>query len=231
MSWVEKLDSGRVRAVYRDDEGRRRSRTFDRRAEAKAWLAAEATDRARGQWIDPRGGALPFADWAEQWFAGRLVRPTTAASDRGRYATHLEPEFGPVPLREISPLRVRAFIAVLATRRAPATVRHVQTALPAGRYCHLSPAAHAEKDPDQQACADAQGDDSLDWQEEAGTSARNGAAARLAGKWQHADGMGDAHLWSRDDVDKRQSTSDQDTCRQRDERQAAGGHGGTTLDV
>lgn len=129
MSWVEKLDSGRVRAVYRDDEGRRRSRTFDRRAEAKAWLAAEATDRARGQWVDPRGGALPFADWAEQWFAGRLVRPTTAASDRGRYATHLEPEFGPVPLREISPLRVRAFIAVLATRRAPATVRHVHALL------------------------------------------------------------------------------------------------------
>lgn len=99
VSRVEKLDSGRVRAVYRDDEGRRRSRTFDRRAEAKAWLAAEATDRARGQWVDPRGGALPFADWAEQWFAGRLVRPTTAASDRGRYATHLEPEFGPVTRR------------------------------------------------------------------------------------------------------------------------------------
>lgn len=129
VSWLEKLDSGRVRAVYRDDDGRPRSRSFDRRAEAKAWLTAEATDRARGQCVDPRGGAMPFADWAKQWFAGRLVRPTTAASDRGRYAIHLQPEFGPVPLREISPLRVRAFIAALATRRAPATVRHVHALL------------------------------------------------------------------------------------------------------
>ena len=129
MSWLERLDSGRVRAVYRDDDGRRRSKTFDRRAEAKAWLAAEATDRARGQWVDPRGGALPLGAWAEQWLAARLVRPTTAANDRGRYVTHLEPAFGDVPLREISPLRVRAFIAELATRRSPATVRHVHALL------------------------------------------------------------------------------------------------------
>ena len=129
MTWLEKLDSGRLRAVYRDDEGRRRSKSFDRRAEAKAWLAAEATDRARGQWVDPRGGVMPFATWAEQWLAARLVRPTTVASDRGRYIRHLEPAFGAMPLREISPLRVRAFIAELATRRAPATVRHVHALL------------------------------------------------------------------------------------------------------
>ncbi len=129
MSWVEKLDSGRVRAVYRDEAGRRRSKTFDRRAEAKAWLAAEATDRARGQWVDPRGGALAFGTWAEQWLAARLVRATTAASDRGRYVNHLEPAFGAVPLRDISPLRVRSFVAELATRRSPATVRHVHALL------------------------------------------------------------------------------------------------------
>jgi len=129
MSWLEKLDSGRVRAVYRDDDGRRRSRTFDRRAEAKAWLAAEATDRARGHWVDPRGGALLFSAWAEQWLAARLVRATTLASDRARYANHLQPAFGDVPLGEITPLRVRAFIAELAGRRAPATVRHVHALL------------------------------------------------------------------------------------------------------
>ena len=111
MTWLEKLESGRVRAVYRDDEGRRRSKTFDRRGDAKAWLAAEATDRARGQWVDPRGGALTFGVWAEQWLSARLVRATTAANDRSRYANHLEPAFGAVALRDISPLRVRAATA------------------------------------------------------------------------------------------------------------------------
>jgi integrase len=129
VSWLEKLDSGRVRAVYRDETGKRRSRTFDRRAEAKAWLAAEATDRARGQWVDPRGGTVLFSTWAEQWLAARLVRPTTLASDHARYANHLAPAFGAVPLREISPLRVKAYIAELAARRAPATVRHVHALL------------------------------------------------------------------------------------------------------
>jgi integrase len=129
MSWLEKLDSGRVRAVYRDDEGRRRSRTFDRRADAKAWLAAEATDRARGEWVDPPGGALLFNAWAERWLAARLVRPTTAANDRGRYVNHHAPAFGELPLRDITPLRVRTFIAGLAERRSPATVRHVHALL------------------------------------------------------------------------------------------------------
>jgi hypothetical protein len=35
VSWVEKLDSGRFRAVFRADDGQRHSKTFDRRADAK----------------------------------------------------------------------------------------------------------------------------------------------------------------------------------------------------
>lgn len=129
MSWIEKLDSGRYRGVYRDGDGQRRSKTFGRRAEANAWLAAESTDRARGQWIDPREGELPFSSWAEQWLAVRTVRLTTAASDLGRYVTHLEPAFGHVALREITPLRVKAFVADLGTRRAAGTVRHAHALL------------------------------------------------------------------------------------------------------
>ena len=129
MSWLEKLESGRVRAVYRDEEGRRRSKSFDRRADAKVWLAAEATDRSRGEWVDPRGSATLFSVWGERWLAARLVRPTTAANDRARYVNHLAPAFGEMPLRDITPLRVRTLIAELATRRAPATVRHVHALL------------------------------------------------------------------------------------------------------
>jgi integrase len=129
MSWVEKLDSGRYRAAYRDEHGQRFSKTFDRRGDAKAWLAAAATDRARGHWIDPRGGALLFGDWGTRWFAARTVRRTTHASDEARYRVHLLPAFGDVALKDLTPLRVRSFIAHLTTRRAPATVRHVHALL------------------------------------------------------------------------------------------------------
>jgi integrase len=129
MSWIEKLDSGRYRGVYRDELGRRRSATFPRRAQATAWLAAERTDRSRGHWVDPREGALLLSAWAHQWFAVRTVRPTTAASDRSRYLTHLEPALGDFALRDLTPLRVKSLVADLSTRRSAGTVRHVHALL------------------------------------------------------------------------------------------------------
>lgn len=130
-SWVESLPSGRYRAVYRDDSDRRHSKSFDRKADAKKWLASAETDRARGQWVDPRGGAMLFGDWADQWLAARLVRPTTLACDRGRLRNHLNPAFGDVPLKDLTPLRVRAYIAELTGSRSPATVRHIHALLSA----------------------------------------------------------------------------------------------------
>lgn len=129
MSWVEKTAGGRHRAVYRGDDGRRHSRVFDRKADAKVWLAAADTDRARGLWVDPRGGALAFRDWAERWFATRTVRITTSAGDHGRYRNHLEPAFGDVALKDLTPMRIRTFVAELSARRAPATVRLVHAML------------------------------------------------------------------------------------------------------
>ena len=129
MSWVEKTAGGRHRAVYRDDTGRRHSRVFVKKADAKTWLAAADADRARGLWVDPRGGALPFRDWAETWFATRTVRPTTSAGDLGRYRNHLQPAFGDLPLKDLTPMRIRTFVAELSGRRAPGTVRHVHALL------------------------------------------------------------------------------------------------------
>lgn len=129
MSWVEKTAGGRHRAAYRDGTGRRHSRIFVRKADAKTWLAAADADRARGLWVDPRGGALPFRDWAETWFATRTVRPTTSAGDHGRYNNHLQPAFGDLPLKDLTPMRIRTFVSELSGRRAPGTVRHVHALL------------------------------------------------------------------------------------------------------
>ncbi len=98
-------------------------------ADAKVWLAAAETDRARGLWVDPRGGALAFRDWAERWFATRTVRPTTSAGDLGRYANHLAPAFGDVALKDLTPIRIRTFVAELSARRSAGTVRHVHALL------------------------------------------------------------------------------------------------------
>jgi hypothetical protein len=114
MSWVERTP-GRWRAAYRDPDGGRRSHTFDTKAAAKAFLAAMETDIQRGQWIDPRGGEVPFAEWADRWLAARVVRPTTLASDAVRLRRHLLPAFGGLSLKSIMPLTtVRSWVAQLS---------------------------------------------------------------------------------------------------------------------
>ena len=56
MAWVRKAPSGRYRAEYRDPFGRKRSRSFDRKADAQRWLAEQTTSIARGSYVDPSGG-------------------------------------------------------------------------------------------------------------------------------------------------------------------------------
>lgn len=128
-TWIETLPSGRYRARYRDADGTRHSQSFDRKADAKAFLASVVTDMARGEWRDPRGGAVPFREWADKWFATRVVRATTQAADVGRYRTHLLPAFGDVELKDLTPLRIKTFVAQLSAKCKPATVRHVHALL------------------------------------------------------------------------------------------------------
>lgn len=127
--WLETLPSGRVRAVYRDALGDRHSATFSTRKQAQTFLSATLVDIARGQWIDPRGGQIPFADWAQRWSAARFTRVSTAASDAGRLRNHLLPFFGPMALKDITPLTVRSFVAQLSQTLAPKTVRNVHALL------------------------------------------------------------------------------------------------------
>jgi integrase len=127
--WLETLPSGRTRAVYRDADGGRHSVTFGTRKQAQAFLSATLVDLSRGQWIDPRGGQIPFADWAKRWNEARFTRVSTAATDAGRLRNHLLPFFGKMALKDITPLTVRAFIAKLSQTLAPKTVRNVQALL------------------------------------------------------------------------------------------------------
>jgi integrase len=129
MSWVEKLPSGRYRARYRGDDGTRHSQIFTTKTAAKSFLSEVGADIARGQWIDPRGGQMLFADWERAWSMARVVRESTKVTDEGRIRTHLLPEFGERRLKDITPISVRSWVARLCQYRAPKTVRHCHALL------------------------------------------------------------------------------------------------------
>ncbi|MCA1708858.1 MAG: site-specific integrase [Actinobacteria bacterium] len=118
--------SDRWEARYRDPFGVQRTRTFDRKTEAKAFLAAAETAVHRGEWRDPALARIRFAEWADEYLEGAVhKRATTLAQDRQRLRKHILPFFGGLALVAIKPLDVRRFVEQLNMQLAPSTVRTV----------------------------------------------------------------------------------------------------------
>src|SRR5579885_3372628 len=133
--------SGRWEARYRDTGGTQRARTFDRKGDAKAFLAAMETAVRRGEWRDPALARITFAEWAEDYLAGAVhKRASTLAQNRYHLRRHILPAFGELPLVAIRALDVRRFVELLSTQYAPITVRTIYGPLRAV----LTPAVDAD---------------------------------------------------------------------------------------
>ena len=111
MAWTEKLPSGKYRGMYRDAQGRRRSTgraTFAHKkpAQAAAYAAEEKARRRHG--VDPKEAKRTWGDWSrDAWWDARDVEAGTLARDDSRMRTHLEPEWGGVPIGQITKMDVR----------------------------------------------------------------------------------------------------------------------------
>jgi integrase len=109
---IDKRPSGRWQARYRDPEGRLRSQTFDRKADAEGFLTRTDADIQRGEWIDPALRRVRFEEWAELWWVTTVrLRPTTS---RGYWQTlhnYVLPYFGHRHLAAIDYMDVERFIA------------------------------------------------------------------------------------------------------------------------
>jgi integrase len=125
MAHVEKRGTGRWRARYRGPDGRERSQTFTRRADAERWLAGVELSKARGEWVDAKLGQVRFAEFAAAWFETKAdVAPRTRINIEGRLANHVVPFFGDMPMAAIRPTHVRSWVAgLVAQELAPSTVK------------------------------------------------------------------------------------------------------------
>lgn len=117
---IRRLPSGRWQARYVDPRGRTHNGpvTFDTMGDAQSFLATVRADLVRGQWRPPRQSAAPtFADYARPWLDDRPLRPRTRAGYSALLDRFLLPAFGPLPLPEITPERVRRWYAELGPSR------------------------------------------------------------------------------------------------------------------
>lgn len=123
--WIRKLESGRYQARYRTPDGRTRSKSWDRRVDAKRWLRQELARIDAGEWVDPTAGTVTFENWTERWVGSRLhLRESTRERDETYLRSLVLPRFGSRQLRAVTRADVQGWIAGLGKNGyAPATVQ------------------------------------------------------------------------------------------------------------
>lgn len=115
--------SGRWEARFRDALGRQRSKTFDSKGAARAYLNAVETEIERGDWIDPNAGRISLAEYVEHWTQAEAhLRPSSRANLDSRLRLHILPAFGDQPLNAITPVDVRSWVAGLSDCLSPGSV-------------------------------------------------------------------------------------------------------------
>ncbi|HVA76008.1 MAG TPA: site-specific integrase [Acidimicrobiales bacterium] len=115
---VRKLPSGRYQASYWHETVRHVApQTFASKSEAQAALAAMEADILRGVWIDPSGGRVTLAKWADGWLTCRTdLRPVTWAKYRHMLDRHVLPILGDQELAKLRPSAVRSWYMGMRAR-------------------------------------------------------------------------------------------------------------------
>ncbi len=91
MAYIRKLPSGRWQATVRGPDGRKHTKTDTLKKVVQEWAKGEEDRIARGRWRNPRAGMKAIGDWAEEWFASRVVEAETRRGDRGVLDNHVLP--------------------------------------------------------------------------------------------------------------------------------------------
>jgi hypothetical protein len=104
---------------WRDEGGKQCKRSFPKKKGtnpetcAEAFDAQRTADESRGEWIDPRIGKTPFADYAPIWMKSRIHKPGTTDTYEFHLRNHIIPVFGKHGLAAIRPTLVRTWVKEL----------------------------------------------------------------------------------------------------------------------
>lgn len=125
MGHIERQPSGRWRARYRASDGRARSKTFDRKADADRFLTSIEHSKLSGTYVDPAAGRVTFREFAEAWRVIQLHRPGTAQSVEQQLRLHVYPHIGDRPTAAIRPSELEAMVHHISAMLDASTVHVV----------------------------------------------------------------------------------------------------------
>jgi integrase len=102
------------RVAYRDPQGRQRSQSFARKAEATQFRAKVEHEMNRGAYIDPHAGRVTMADLAADWLDRQTFDAPTRIAVESRLRVHIEPHLGTFEVRAIKPSTVQQWVRTLS---------------------------------------------------------------------------------------------------------------------
>ncbi|MFS4490853.1 tyrosine-type recombinase/integrase [Dietzia kunjamensis] len=112
---IQEQTPGRFRVRWYDDAGKRRSKAFGSRTEAKRFLNGVKADLDRGEYIDPSDSRRTVREVGELWLESRNLRPKTKQAYRTILDQRIYPTFGDRPVGGITTLDIVAWITYLST--------------------------------------------------------------------------------------------------------------------
>ncbi|MEU1906615.1 tyrosine-type recombinase/integrase [Streptomyces hygroscopicus] len=99
-----------------------RDRSFDTVADAKAWLAETQTDSRRGDFVDPRDGAISLTEYVEKhWWPAQVHPAQTLESMKRRIWGHVLPHLGELALKDVGVAELRKWSADVQRQVGPGT--------------------------------------------------------------------------------------------------------------
>lgn len=104
---VTRLPSGSYRARYRAPDGRRRSKTFSTKTDARVFLSTQQADQVRRVWRAPAPKTETVGKYAEGYLSRADLRPSTRGLYRQVWDTHLEASWAERPIQDVTPSEVR----------------------------------------------------------------------------------------------------------------------------
>ena len=120
---IERKAKDSYLARWRDESGKQRARTFERKVDAVAFLAAVKVDTTRGSYVDHTAGRETVAAYATAWAQAQPWRPQTRERMAHVIRSQIVPRFGTMQLRAVRPSAVQAWVGVMTSSGlAPATV-------------------------------------------------------------------------------------------------------------
>ncbi len=104
----------RWRARYFDDNGKEYTQHFERKTDAKQWLAGVSASMVTGTYTAPEAGRVTVGATYASWSAAQAhISAKTAATRRSTWGSRVEPRWGHVAVVDVKTSAARAWVAQL----------------------------------------------------------------------------------------------------------------------